>query len=200
MANGPVIVVVCAWLVAAAGFTAAGGLRLWPPPFPQLLLAGLVIGLLVAHASSARVRREVARIPTAALVGLHLSRFVGAYFLVLHARGELPWDFAVLGGWGDIAVAAAALLLLVRGRVTERARTVQVWSVLGLVDIVFVVAMAARNAIASPDSMAPILRLPLGLLPTFLVPLIIYTHIVILLRARRGGGESTDRGLPAEDG
>ena len=37
------------------------------------------------------------------LVLYHLTRFVGVWFLVLYSRGELPYAFAVPGGWGDIA-------------------------------------------------------------------------------------------------
>jgi hypothetical protein len=35
---------------------------------------------------------------------------------------------------------------------------------------------------ADPASMAALLRLPLSLLPTFIVPLVIFTHIVIFHR------------------
>src|SRR5256885_15852628 len=48
-----------------------------------------------------------------------LFRSVGVYFLVLYGRGELPFDFAVPGGWGDIAVATLALGLIVGWRATR---------------------------------------------------------------------------------
>jgi hypothetical protein len=38
---------------------------------------------------------------------------------------------------------------------------------------------------ADPESMAALLRLPLSLLPTFLVPLIIASHVVLGLRLGR---------------
>jgi hypothetical protein len=62
------------------------------------------------------------------------------------------------------------------------------WNVLGLADILFVVVTAAWLGVAEPESMAALLRLPLSLLPTFLVPLIIASHVVLGVRlARRGG-------------
>lgn len=124
------------------------------------------------------------------LVGLHLTRFVGIYFLYLYGRGQLPYAFAVLGGWGDIAVASLAVVLLLLGSPARTWRRIayMLWNVLGLADILFVVVTAARLAAADPESMAALLRLPLSLLPTFLVPLIIASHVVLGVRlARRIG-------------
>jgi hypothetical protein len=53
------------------------------------------------------------------------------------------------------------------------------------VDILFVVLTAARLALAEPQSMAALLRFPLSLVPTFQVPLIIASHILLFARLRR---------------
>ncbi len=107
-------------------------------------------------------------------------------FLSCYTRGELPYAFAVPGGWGDIGVASLAALVLVLGPPDGRRRWVYlVWNVLGLADILFVVATAARLALASTESMDALLRLPLSLLPTYLVPLLMASHIVILVRLVR---------------
>jgi hypothetical protein len=60
-----------------------------------------------------------------------------------------------------------------------------IWNTLGLVDIIFVVTTATRLALRDPDSMVALLQLPLSLLPTFLVPVIMFTHIVIAIRPFR---------------
>ena len=122
-----------------------------------------------------------------ALVLFHLTRFVGFYFLVLHARGELPWAFAVPGGWGDILVAGAALLLvlLVRPDHARGRRAYLVWNVLGFLDILGVVLTAARLAFRDPASMGALLELPLSLLLTFVVPVIVATHVWMLGRLAR---------------
>lgn len=121
------------------------------------------------------------------VVGLHLTRFVGIYFLILYGRGELPYDFAVPGGWGDIIVATMALGLIVLWRATSRGGWLaySIWNVMGLVDILFVVATAARLGLTAPESMQALLRLPLSLLPTWLVPLIIASHILLGIRLAR---------------
>jgi hypothetical protein len=120
------------------------------------------------------------------VVALHLTRLLGLYFLYLYKDGQLPRAFAVPGGIGDILVAFLAVgLLLARRHVPQRPHLLLGWNAWGLADILFVVATAARLAIRDPGSMAALLRLPLSLLPTFLVPIIIGSHIWLFAERRR---------------
>jgi hypothetical protein len=142
---------------------------------------------MIAVFRAAPIRDWVATIPLRGLVGLHLTRFIaGSAFLLYHSRGQLPAAFAIPSGWGDIAVAvlAAALLFGVSSESNGGRRLYGLWNLLGLIDILFVVGNAARTAMTDPVSMAELLRLPLSLLPTFLVPIIIVSHVVIALRLR----------------
>lgn len=173
------------WLLIALGLGASGRLASLRPPVPQLVLAGLTAALVLAGVAAPGFRVWLAGVNLRQIVVLHVSRFVGIYFLVLYGRGELPWAFAVPGGWGDIAVAtgALALVLLVRDLASRRGLLLA-WNVVGMLDILGVVATASRLALANPDSMRALLRLPLSLLPTFLVPLIIASHLLLFTRLR----------------
>ena len=164
----------------------AGWLRPLAPPFLQLLLAGLTVALLVLGQAVPAYRTWRETVDLRVLVALHVTRFVGVYFLILYRRGELPFAFAVPGGVGDILVAIGAVVLLLVGAPTTSARLngYRLWNVLGLIDIVFVVVTAARLALATPGSMQSLLVLPMSILPTFLVPLIIATHIWLFGRLR----------------
>ena len=178
------------WLVIATGVGAVGLVSALRPPAVPLVLFGLTAVVLGAGWFSTGFRAWLLAIDVRWLVGLHLTRFVGAYFLYLYGRGQLPYAFAVPGGWGDIAVASLAALLLLSGSPARAGRRAAytLWNVLGLADILFVVVTAARLGVAAPESMAALLRLPLSLLPTFLVPLIIASHVVLGVRlARRSG-------------
>lgn len=159
--------------------------RLSPPAVPAIVL-GLSGLLILAHFRLPAVRRWVDSIDLRTLVFFHASRFVGIYFLVLYKRGVLPYDFAVPGGIGDIIVAIAALGIVFIP-LTESAlfRAVRIWNIVGLVDITLVVLTAARLNLENPLQMRAFTYLPLSLLPTFLVPLIIATHIVIFHRLTR---------------
>jgi hypothetical protein len=177
------------WLLAAIGLGATGQMTSWRPPVPQIVLGGLTVLLLVAFGALPRFRQWLQALDLRWLVALHLTRFVGAYFLYLYYRhGALPRAFAVPGGWGDIIVATLALGLLgMPGRLEPRRWLVGLWNTLGLIDILFVVATASRLAVVDPESLNALLQLPLSLLVTFLVPLIIADHVVVFWRiaARR---------------
>src|SRR2546422_7094918 len=124
-----VVLAVLAWLVAATALGATGVLRALRPPAPQVVLLGLTVLAVVLGLARPTLRTWLMTVDERLLVGVHLTRFVGVYFLVLYGRGELPFDFAVPGGWGDIAVATLALGLIVGWRATRVRRMV------GLLDL-----------------------------------------------------------------
>jgi hypothetical protein len=175
------------WLLVACGVSLTGLLRAARPPLPQVLIVGLTAAVLLAFWLPTPFRRWALGADLRAIVLVHVSRFVGIYFLMLYARGALPYAFAVPGGWGDIAVAATAIAicLLVRPGVGPWRGIILAWNIFGLADIVLVVTTAARLWVADPDSMHALLELPLSLLPTFLVPIIIATHVIIFVRLWR---------------
>lgn len=183
--NLPVVLIGLGWLLVAIAVGAAGVVPLLPPA--PLVVFTLTLAVLAAGWLLAGFRAWLATIDVRWLVVLHLTRFVGFYFLYLYGRGELPYAFAVPGGWGDIIVATLAAALLVWGPPRDGGRRAAyiAWNVLGLVDILFVVVTAARLATSDPGSMVALLRLPLSLLPTFLVPLIIACHVFLAVRLAR---------------
>jgi hypothetical protein len=75
--------------------------------------------------------------------------------------------------------AAAAILLLPSLR---RRLILMIWNTLGFIDILLVVFLALRCGLRDWNSMAPLREFPLDLLPTFIVPLIITSHVLIFIR------------------
>jgi hypothetical protein len=187
LGTGPVLAAVGAWLLGSLLVGGSAWFATLRPPAPQLILVGVTIALLTASRLWPPLRQFVETVDLRALVLFHITRLVGFYFLALHARGELPWAFAVPGGWGDNVVALGALLLvlMVRPDTPGGRRAYLAWNVLGLLDILGVVITAARLAIGESGSMQALLRLPLSLLQTFVVPIIIATHVVMLGRLAR---------------
>jgi hypothetical protein len=175
------------WFCGALGVSLSGILAHMRPPMPQLLIAVLTIASLSAVFGLPIFRAWADDVAIRALVAIHLTRFVGIYFLLLARRGALASRFAVPAGYGDILVATVALVLILIGEPRARWRRglYLIWNSLGLVDILLVVGNAARVGLADPQSMQPLLRLPLSLLPTFLVPVIITSHILIFRRLCR---------------
>ena len=173
------------WLVVAIALGLSGVLRHVRPPGPQIMIVGLTGTLIATYWLCRSFRDWLNTLDLRAVVALHLTRFIGFYFLWLYGKGELPYRFAVPGGWGDIIVATGATVILASWPVFGRRRPVLfVWNVYGLIDILFVVTTAAAEGMAAPASMAALLRLPLSLLATFLVPLIVASHLLVFARLR----------------
>jgi hypothetical protein len=176
------------WLWLGTAFFAGQQLLLQRlPPFglPAVVL-GLSAVLLLAYFRLATVRAWVDALDLRTLVLLHVTRFVGLYFIVLSRRGLLPYDFAVPGGIGDIIIATLALVVVFAPLAdASRARAIRIWNVIGLIDITLVVLTATRLNLANPLQMSAMTYLPLSLLPTFLVPLLIATHLIIYARLTR---------------
>lgn len=134
------------------------------------------------------VRGWVVNVDLRWLALFHFTRFfAGAYFLLLCQRGELPCGFAGPAGWGDIIVAVLALVVVVAMRTRFAKTLLLIWNTIGLIDIIFVVFSALRFGLKDWQSMHALRELPLSLLPTFLVPLIIASHVLIFVRLTRAG-------------
>lgn len=178
--------VAAVWLAAVIVLAATGQIATLHPPVPQVVVVALTAALIIAGAALPGFRVWLAGLNLRQIVAFHVTRFVGIYFLVLYSRGELPFDFAVKAGIGDIVVATGAvvLVLFVPNLIAHRGAMLG-WNVLGLADILFAVATAVQLAMANPGSMGALVRLPLAVVPMFLVPLIIGSHVLLFFRLRR---------------
>ncbi|MEM1127968.1 MAG: hypothetical protein AAGI71_15070 [Bacteroidota bacterium] len=173
------------WFVVALAVSLSGGLGRVPVPVIGATIFSLVALSALALRVVAPLRAWAAGLSVQRLVLFHSVRFVGLAFLVLHARGVLPDDFALVAGWGDIATATTALLVAFAAcPITSSARwwIVGVWNTLGLVDILNVLRGAIQIGLANPADVAVLTVFPMSLLPTFVVPLIIVTHGLIFIK------------------
>jgi hypothetical protein len=181
-----IAVVLASWLLAAVVVGASGTLAFLPVPPPAVAIA-LTAGILLLLWKSAAAWNAVRAIPLRALVAFHTCRAAaGALFLLLGARGELPASFAIPAGWGDLAVGLAALpvaIACIPPRSTGQRRIVLLWNALGAIDTLAVLANGFRLLLQAGGAAAgPFTVLPLALLPTFVVPIVLTTHVLVAIR------------------
>jgi hypothetical protein len=95
-----------------------------------------------------------------------------------------------MAGYGDIAVAvlALAMILLVSPERSSAPLLYVIWNTLGLIDIMLVVITAARMAMSNAPAMAQLLKPSFAIIPLFLVPIVIASHIWIFERLLRRVG------------
>jgi hypothetical protein len=182
--NKSVALILGAWICVAGGAGVAGWLeRATAPVVAAIVWTSTALALLACW-KAPTLKKWAMKVELRWLVLLHLTRFVGFYFFFLCRRGELPFAFAAPAGWGDIIVATLAVLLLALSGARNWS-LLMIWNTIGLTDILFVIITALRLGLKDWRSMHALREFPLSLLPTFLVPLIIVSHVLIFFRAAK---------------
>src|SRR5207237_2670414 len=157
-------VAITTWLALALVAGATGFLAQLPFPGPQLIILALLAGTLVAVSTVPALRAWIDALPLRVLVGVNAVRLVGITFLVLAARGQMASVFAARAGWGDIATAALALVLVAAGepRTPLHRGLAHAWNAFGLLDLVVAVATATAVTLQGrTPGIALVLYLPL---------------------------------------
>jgi hypothetical protein len=179
--------IVGGWAAAAAVFALSGVMRQMPPPaIPIMILVAMATSLVVVRRSPA-VHAVLASAPLWPFVLAHAVRApIGVAFLWLGVRGELHPMFVTIAGWGDIAAGLGAIVAAVAATRARGRAIVFGWNALGLADILVVLVTAQRILLfdGGIPAMAGLLGFPGPMLPSFVVPLVILTHILVFWRLR----------------
>ena len=134
-------------------------------------------------------------IPLQSLVRLHIFRFVGVYFLLVTYFNALPAYFAILAGLGDMATALGAIFIAkaVEENKSWIRKATLVWNIFGFLDIGSVIISAiltTKYSIEHPESQSIIemAKFPFVWIPAFAPAVIIFIHISIFNKLKRGEG------------
>jgi hypothetical protein len=186
-----------AWfaLVAACGatgvFDAVGGAG--PAGVGVAVLIPFAM-LTVATTRAGAMREAASAIPVPVLIGLHATRLLGLFFLLLYSSGRLPAPFAPVAGWGDVLIGLTAVPVAYLAAVRAPAwRTIAlVWNTLGLLDLVVAIALGVVSSLGGPIGFATssvdssvMTALPWILIQCFNVPLLLHLHVLMFQRLRR---------------
>ncbi|HEY3926841.1 MAG TPA: hypothetical protein VGL89_00580 [Candidatus Koribacter sp.] len=188
-----------AWLAIVLLLGARGVFNAAAGRPPLALLIGLLAPLslfVIGYRAIPALREFVLSADPRLIVGIQGWRWAGFGFLSLYAFGVLPGIFAFPAGLGDMAIGVTAPLVLARLlRRPDYASSSKfvAWNLAGILDLTVAVSIGALVPLLAPNlygsvTSAPMARLPLVVIPTYLVPIFLMLHITALLQARRVRG------------
>jgi len=178
------------WFAFATLLAAVAPLSRAPFLVP-LAVFGTILGGVLLYRRSSTIRAAVQRLDTRTLLAVHLVRApIGIMFLFMYAAGSLPAIFAVRAGIGDTLAGLTALLLVLAvptAALSKRHRKyLFAWNTLGLIDIAMSVGTGQKVLLLDRDpiAIATVQAFPLPLIPFFVVPAVVLTHLAIYARLR----------------
>jgi hypothetical protein len=139
----------------------------------QFLLSLIVYGLLARWHVAPRLRTLPSAAALSPLLFLHASRHLGLVFLVPTVVGPaLQPEFARPAAYGDLVAALLALLALValRGRWPGALGLVWLFNVVGVLDLLYALSQGVRLGVLVGAAYY---------IPTFVVPALLVTHVMI---------------------
>ena len=183
-----------AWLGAVA-FLGATGAYLGRPGQPPIAVFASAVAPLILFAlawrASAAFRDFLLAIDVRFIVAMQAWRFAGFGFIALYTTSVLPGLFAWPAGLGDMAIGMAApfwIVTLIKRPEAIESRGFRLWNILGILDFVVAFTTATICAMTIAADTTPSIigmgKLPLALIPTFMVPLFAMLHIVALMQAK----------------
>src|SRR5262249_28201934 len=182
-------VVAAAWLVGVFLLGAAGN-DVLPPRIRLALVATLLVGYLLLL--SPTFRRIVFAIPQHWLIGIQTFRILGSVWLARYFAGQLPGQFALPAGIGDVATGLLAPFVAYawyRGKPYARGLAIA-WTLFGMADFVIAVVLSRLT-----NGGAGGIVFPLVLIPAYGVPRAFLIHSYSLIGLLR---KTSQEALPAE--
>lgn len=168
-----------------------------PPQAVGMTVIGGTFAILLLHRFLPPFRESIDSLSLEQLICIHAIRApIGAAFLVMSQEGLFPPLFANRAGYGDLftAIAGVAVVGFAANRNNTRIRKTSyfLWNLIGLVDLLVALGTGIYLANQQSDSMAWISRLPLLVVPTFILPVLFSTHFLMLRRILKGDPNAPD--------
>lgn len=162
-----------------------------PPDQPPIAL-GLAVLIPIAifaiwSATSPPFRQFLLSLNPRTLTLVQSWRIAGFAMLALYAYNILPAQFALPAGCGDIAIGATAPLVALKLVNPDHRKSFIFWQLLGVTDLVNAVGMGVSAGFIDPHGIptSAMTVLPMGVIPTFGVPLFLILHFISIAQARQ---------------
>jgi hypothetical protein len=185
--------VLTAWFAVAVALAATGAVS---PAGLGTLGLGIAVLLPIVAIAFLTPRLKILRsalygIPLSVLIGVNALRIFGYFFIIHYDAGRLPAPFAPSAGWGDVlaGIFAIPVAILVARKAIGWRPIAFVWALFAITDLILAIGFGVTSAYDSPlriftggPDTVMMAELPMFLIPGFLVPVFILTHIAVFVR------------------
>ncbi len=135
--------------------------------------------------------KVIDNMPLEKMVGVHIIRLIGVFFLLTAYYKVLPNHYALMAGIGDISTAIGSIFVsrwIVQKKSWSKKATI-IWNIFGLLDIIAVIISTILTSRFSIDNntqgITEIAKFPLIWIPAFAPVVIIFMHIAIFKKLKR---------------
>jgi hypothetical protein len=196
LALGSVALILGLWHALTVTLAKAGILMPPPgftdPPYALMPLLGGAFGLWALGRLTATGRAILDSLDQRFLIGFQIPRLMGGVFLLGWAMGDIPWQFALPAGIGDMWAGVAAIQAVrALGRGDANAERL-VWraNIIGLTDFFVAVLVGLMTSVGflhllAQDTPNIINAYPLALFPGYFVPIFIAFQLFSIGALRR---------------
>lgn len=158
----------------------------WLPPkiivlttFPMILfLTGYIYNTKWCKKANQKLKLEE-------LVGVHIFRFIGSFFLILALFDQLPMVIGLIAGIGDVIAALTSIFVVraIKNGKSYAKRLTLIWNTFGMLDILATSATAIILTKISIDTGSQgvdfLAQFPFCFIPSFAPATIIFLHLLI---------------------
>lgn len=158
---------------------------LFPPKVLLMTTFPYAFFLFVVVAKTRVFNNLLAHTTVEQLVGLHIFRVVGGFFVVLALYDALPKPFAFIAGFGDVLTALSSIYVVkvIRDKKAYAKKLAYAWNIFGTADILFTAIAANVLTKISIDTGAmgvdTLAFFPFSIIPAFAPPTILFIHWMI---------------------
>lgn len=167
-------------------------IKLTDPPYALMPLLGGAFLLWSLGRLTTTGRAILGALNQSQLMGIQTFRLMGGLFLIGWLMGDLPWQFALPAGIGDIMAGVAAIQAIraLNRQDANAEKLVRRASIIGLLDFAVAVSLGIATSAGALQIMAfetpnTINAYPLALFPEFFVPIFIAFQLFSLTALRQ---------------
>lgn len=182
-----------AWLIFQSTLSLNGWYmdRKAVPPHLMFPIASAIIGILILFNTS-RGQRFIDGLSEKSLVWVHIIRVPVEFALYsLAVEKQVPWSMTFYGHNFDIIIGLSVPLIFFAAYYKNwlGKKALIAWNIIGLISLMIIV-ITAIGAAPSPFQLWDIdrpnyavLHFPFSWLPSFIVPLVLFSHLVLLRKS-----------------